>query len=104
MARSFAQTKELARSAIEQTGALLVYPLANRDDPPSLWKVLHPRVPMRWAWDQGADDRVVKLWQLREELAREKQVVYGKWYRGRAVFFSKRLFVAMLAVKQLIAR
>jgi hypothetical protein len=100
LARSSAQNKALARSAIEQTGALLVYPLANREDPPSLWRVLHPRVAMRWAWDQGADDRVIKLWQLREELAREKQVVYGKWYRGRAVFFSKALFVSMLAVTQ----
>lgn len=98
MARSYAQTKQFACSAIEQHGALLVYPLANRRDPPSLWQVLHPRVEMRWAWDQGADDRVVKLWQLREELSREKQVVYGKWFRGRAVFFSKPLFVAMLAV------
>lgn len=98
MARSYAQTKQFARAAIEQHGALLVYPLANRRDPPSLWQALYPRVEMRWAWDQGADDRVVKLWQLREELAREKQVVYGKWYRGRAVFFSKPLFVTMLAV------
>lgn len=100
MARSFAQTKAAALAAIEQKGALLVYPLENRADPPSLWQALHPRVPMRWAWDQGADDRVVKLWQLREELARERHVVYGKWYRGRAVFFSRRLFVAMLAVSR----
>ncbi|MFT3926102.1 MAG: hypothetical protein QM778_26395 [Myxococcales bacterium] len=100
MARSYVQTKALAVSAIEEQGALLVYPLANRRDPPSLWRVLHPRVEMRWAWDQGADDRVVKLWQLREELAREKRVVYGKWYRGRATFFSRTLFVDMLAVLQ----
>ena len=98
MARSVAQTKQFARSAIEQHGALLVYPLANRRDPLSLWQVLYPRVEMRWAWDQGADDRVAKLWQLREELAREKQVIYGKWFRGRATFFSKSLFVSMLAV------
>jgi hypothetical protein len=100
MPRSHADNKARALAAIEEHGALLVYPLANRRDPLSLWHVLYPRVEMRWAWDQGADDRVVRLWQLREELSREKQVVYGKWFRGRAVFFSKPLFVAMLAVMQ----
>ncbi len=76
---------------------LLVYALQNRVDIPSLWGVLHPKVPMRWAWDQGADGRVVELWQLREELSRERGVVYGKWFRGRATFFSRPLFAAMLA-------
>jgi hypothetical protein len=93
------ETNALERSsaAIEAHGALLVYPIDNRRDPPSLWYTLHPRTPMRWAWDDGADVRVVRLWQLREQLARGRQVVYTKWYRGRATFFSRALFAAMLA-------
>jgi hypothetical protein len=86
-----------AEAAIERAGALLVYPIDNRREPASLWYVLHPRSEMRWAWDDGADMRVVRLWQLREALASRRQVVYSKWYRGRATFFSRTLFAAMLA-------
>jgi hypothetical protein len=88
---------ERAMEAIEQHGLLLVYPHGNRKQPLSLWSVLHPRSEMRWAWDADADPRVAQLWRLREGLARSRRVVYGKWYRGRAVFFSQSLFVAMLA-------
>lgn len=89
--------EERAIQAIEQHGLVLVYPHGNRKQPLSLWSVLHPRSEMRWAWDAEADPRVALLWQLRERLARSRRVVYGKWYRGRAVFFSHALFVAMLA-------
>jgi len=95
-----ATMEERAVRAIEQHGALLVYPMGNRADPPSLWSVLHPRTPMRWAWDEGADRRVVALWHLREQLARSRRVVYGKWYAGRAVFFSRALFGSMLVALQ----
>ena len=89
-----------AEEAIAREGALLVYPIANRREPRSLWHVLHPRSEMRWAWDQGADRRVVKLWQLREQLASRREVVYSKWFKGRAVFFAQPLFGAMLAVSR----
>ena len=52
---------------------------------------------MKWEWDSGADNRVAKLWFLREELARSGEVIYSKWYKGRATFFSKAVFTAMLA-------
>lgn len=100
MARSQVQNLARARSAITEHGALLVYPLANRRDPPSLWHALYPRTEMRWSWDEGADERVAGLWHLREQLAREKQVVYGKWFRGRAIFVSRELFVPMLALSR----
>lgn len=90
-------THRKAVSAIERAGALLVYPMANRAEPASLWHALHPRSTMRWAWDEGADPRVVGLWHLREQLARSREVVYSKWWRGRAVFFSQPVFAAMLA-------
>ena len=89
-----------AEEAIEREGALLVYPIGNRREPRSLWHVLHPRREMRWAGDEGADMRVVRLWQLREQLASRRQVVYSKWFKGRAVFFARPVFGAMLAVSR----
>lgn len=89
--------RQKALAAIAREGALLVYPLQNRPEPRSLWHVLHPRSAMHWAWDSEADPRVAALWQLREQLARSREVVYSKWWRGRAVFFSQPVFTAMLA-------
>jgi hypothetical protein len=88
---------ERALVAIERRGILLVYPLANRGEPRSLWSELHPRSEMRWSWDAGADARVARLWHLREDLARSEEVVYAKWFRGRATFFSRSVFRGMLA-------
>jgi hypothetical protein len=85
-----------AAAAIEAHGLLLVYPVQNRSDPPSLWSVLHPKTKMRWEWDAGGDGRVSDLWHLRERLASGRRVVYGKWFGGRATFASKRVFAAML--------
>ncbi len=87
-----------AIAAVEEHGVLLVYPVQNRPEPRSLWSVLYPRRSMRWAWDEGADDRVAALWHLRAELAVSKRVVYSKWLGGRATFFSRALFRSMLAV------
>lgn len=87
-----------ALEAINRRGALLVFPLQNRKEPPSLWAELFPRSLMRWEWDDSGDSRVANLWHLREELSRSHKVVYSKWYQGRATFFSKELFVAILAL------
>lgn len=51
---------------------------------------------MRWEWDDNGDSRVADLWHFREQLSRSGKVVYSKWYKGRATFFSKALFAAML--------
>jgi hypothetical protein len=90
-------TEAAAIRAIEEHGCLLVYPIDNRPEPGSLWRVFYPRTPMRWEWDESGDDRVAHLWHLRTELSRSGQVVYAKWYRGRATFFSRELFMALLA-------
>lgn len=87
-----------AVSAIQRRGILLVYPLGNQKEPPSLWSEFYPRSEMRWEWDTGGDDRVANLWHLREELARSGKVVYAKWYRGRATFFSLEVFKNLLAI------
>jgi hypothetical protein len=51
---------------------------------------------MRWEWDDGGDNRVADLWHLKTELSTTSKVVYTKWYRGRATYFSKSLFQALL--------
>lgn len=86
-----------AEAAIQRRGILLVYPVANAAEPRALWHELFPGVPMRWAWDDSADERVVALWHLRETLSRSDAVVYTKWLGGRATFFSRELFAATLA-------
>jgi hypothetical protein len=91
------QITSRAAAAIEQHGLLLVFPITNRPEPRSLWSVLHPRTRMRWEWDQGGDSKVVELWHAREQLARSGKVVYAKWFRGRATFFSRKVFGAMLS-------
>jgi hypothetical protein len=92
-----ASLKTKAIQAIQKRGALLVYPLNNRKEPLSLWSELYPRSRMRWEWDQDGDNRVASLWMLREELSRSHQVIYVKWYQGRATFFSREVFVHLLA-------
>lgn len=89
--------KDKALQIIEKVGIVLVYPIANKPDPPSLWSELYPKSKMSWAWDSEADDRVVELWHLREKLAASGDVAYAKWFRGRATFFSLPVFHALLA-------
>ncbi len=86
-----------AISAIDKAGILLVFPINNRKEPKSLWTTFFPRSEMRWEWDDGGDGRVANLWHLREELSRSQKVVYAKWYQGRATFFSRKVFTAMLS-------
>lgn len=93
-----AAIKEKAIRAICQHGTLLVYPLKDKKEPPSIWSCLYPRSPMRWSWDEDADPRVSLVWYLKEELSRSKAVVYGKWYQNRATFFSFEAFACLRAV------
>ncbi len=83
---------------INQNGILLVFPVNNKKEPRSLWSEFHPRTPMRWEWDETGDNRVGKMWLLMKKLSDCGEVVYSKWYQGRATFFSKKLFTAMLCL------
>jgi hypothetical protein len=85
-----------AVKAIDREGILLTFPISNKKEPASLWSSFHPRSEMRWEWDSGGDNRVADLWHLREELSRSGKVVYAKWFRGRATFFSRGVFPALL--------
>lgn len=87
-----------AIKAIEQHGILLVFPIKNAKEPRSLWSVFYPRSKMLWDWNDDADNRVAGLWGLMKRLSDGRAVVYSKWFQGRATFFSRDLFTAMLCV------
>lgn len=82
--------------AIERAGILLVYPIQNKKEPASIWHALYPGSRMSWDWAETADDRVVDLWHLRTQLSESRKVVYAKWFQGRATFFSRPVFAAMV--------
>jgi hypothetical protein len=94
---SDARARQMSLDAINEHGALLVYPLNNRPEPPSVWQKIHPKSPMVWEWDDDGDTRVAQLWHIRAELSASDEVVYAKWYQGRATFFSKPVFTDLLA-------
>jgi hypothetical protein len=87
---------QAAIQSINARGILLVFPIENRTDIPSLWSCFYPRSKMKWEWDENGDDRVAQLWRLREQLSLSNEVIYSKWFRGRATFFSKEVFAAIL--------
>jgi len=87
-----------AISHINKNGALLVFPLNNRKEPHSLWSAFFPRKKLRWEWDESGDNRVFDMWTLMKRLSENKSVVYSKWYQGRATFFSRELFTALVCL------
>jgi hypothetical protein len=87
-----------AVAKINKKGILLVFPENNQKEPSSLWYEFFPRTKMRWEWDESGDNRVSDLWFLREKLSTSRQVVYSKWFRGRATVISFELFQAMLRI------
>ena len=87
-----------AVKAIEKYGILLVYPINNKKLPKSLWSVFYPDEEMHWKWDESGDDRVGQLWRLKSVLGVSRKVIYAKWYKGRATFFSKEIFTALVAL------
>lgn len=90
-------TKKKAIELINKNGILLVFPINNKKEPRSLWSGFFPSSKMKWEWDEDGDDRVHRMWRLMKELSNCGEVVYSKWYQGRATFISKTLFTAMLA-------
>ena len=88
-----------AIETINQNGILLVFPVNNNKEPKSLWSEFYPRSKMEWNWDNDGDDRVGQMWGLMKKLSDCREVVYSKWYQGRATFFSTTLFTALLRLK-----
>jgi hypothetical protein len=90
-----------AISRINTNGALLVFPINNREQPQSLWAEFYPGSKMIWDWNENSgnnDYRVSDMWALMKRLSDCREVVYSKWYQGRATFFSRELFTAMLSL------
>jgi hypothetical protein len=85
---------------IRERGVLLVFPINNREEPRSLWSEFFPGTKMVWDWNEDGDMRVAEMWQLMKLLSDSSEVVYSKWYQGRATFFSRELFASMLAVRR----
>lgn len=90
--RKEVEVLEKSIRAVKDHEWLLVFPIPNKTEPKSLWHVLHPKTVMRWEWTEAADDKVVRLWNLRRRLAESRRVIYSKWYRGRATLFSESIF------------
>ena len=89
-----------AIQAIQQHGALLTFSINNKKEPLSLWSTLYPRSDMKWEWNEDSDPRVAQLWHLREQLSTSREVIYSKWYQGRATFFSLEAFQHLLSAQK----
>lgn len=87
-----------AVSHVNKMGIVLVFPIKNAKEPPSLWSHFFPRREMRWEWSEDGDTSVAGLWHLRARLARSGEVVYTKWFGGRATVFSREVFGATLSL------
>jgi len=88
-----------AISRINDKGVLLVFPVNNRPLPSSLWSEFFPGTRMVWDWNDDAAGPVHDMWALMKRLSDCREVVYSKWYQGRATFFSRELFTAMLCLR-----
>lgn len=95
-----ALNKKSAVQRINDLGILLVFPMNNQKEPNSLWSEFHPRTKLKWEWDDDGDEKVSGMWRLMKLLSDSGEVVYSKWYRGRATFFSRKLFAALLCFMQ----
>jgi hypothetical protein len=92
-------SQKRAINLIDSKGILLVFPKNNQKDPASLWSQFFPKSKMKWEWDDDGDDRVAQMWGLMKSLSSRTEVVYSKWYQGRATFFSREVFAALLAFR-----
>lgn len=92
------KNKTRAIEFINRNGMLLTFPIKNQKEPRSLWSEFHPRKKMTWEWSDEGDNDVVQMWHLMKSLSSERDVVYSKWFRGRATFFSRDVFTALLKI------
>ena len=98
--RSKVPTIAQAVDRIREHGVLLVFPIHNREEPRSLWLEFFPGTTMVWDWNDDGDRRVAQMWRLMKLMSDTSEVVYSKWYQGRATFFSRELFASILRVRR----
>jgi len=89
-----------AVASVRKHGTLLVFPINNREQPHSLWAEFFPTTRMVWDWNEDSDHRVGDMWQMMKRLSDCGEVVYSKCYQGRATFFSRDLFSAMISTRR----
>lgn len=76
---------------VEKVGRVAIFPEKNKKKSSiiSLWELFFPRTKMKWEWDDSADNRVVKLWWLKNEIAQTQKVLYGRFFGNRPILVSK---------------
>ncbi|MEO5668509.1 MAG: hypothetical protein ABIR96_10655 [Bdellovibrionota bacterium] len=81
-----------ALDQVERVGRVAIFPEKNKkkNSIVSLWEIFYPRTKMKWEWDEAADNRVVKLWWLKNEIAQTQKVLYGRFFGNRPVLVSKK--------------
>ena len=84
--------------AILHRGALLIFPVQNKKEPPSVWAEFFPKTEMKWEWDDSADNRVVQLWHIKTELPSTGKVIYTKWYQNKATALAPDVWSALAAI------
>ena len=78
-----------ALKLINEFKILYVFPAKNKKTTSeSLWNLLHPRSIFSWKWDETADPKVVRLWWLKDELARSQKALYGRFFSNQPCFVS----------------
>jgi len=84
-------TLQSALDQVEKIGRVAIFPekKPSKHSIISLWELFYPRTKMKWEWDDSADNRVVKLWWLKNEIAQTQKVLYGRFFGNRPVLVSK---------------
>ncbi len=96
VAKNKTSSLKLAVKTINELGIVLVFPINNKKTPRSLWSEFYPKTKLVWEWNHDGDRKVFKMWEVMKDLSISRDVVYSKWMSGRATFFSRELFVAMI--------
>jgi len=86
--------------AIEKQGALLVFPIANSNEPHSLWSQLFSQDENALEWDDGADNRVAELWHFTRRAGSFSPGRLFEMVPRARTFFSKSVFQTMLALRR----
>jgi hypothetical protein len=82
---------------VQKHGVLLLFPINNRPEPLSLWHCFFADDEMRWEWSDDGDNRIALIWHLRAPLSQRDDVVYTKWFQGRATCLSIESFRSLAA-------
>lgn len=86
---------EKVLSLINEHQIVYVYPHKSKEEV-SIFRLLYPKKEFRWDWSEAADPKLVELWWLKDDLARSKKVVYGRFFKAKPCFVSIKKFQLLL--------